>query len=155
MVQKNARKGKYHNRQYSYLVCFVTTLDVHFSETLGHLLQREDDVRCISQIVLFMPPFQRNKVLPCKHIPDLELQIERFLPQASHTSHFSPAIEFLWSELHSTDHCSSYCLFAFSPWNWFLLHLMLNLSSLFILCHQWFPANLSTEILISKSNSWS
>lgn len=122
---------------------------------IGHSLQRESDVRCISQIVLFMPSFQRKESPSLKAYSRSGVTNGRIPSQASQTFFFPPATQFLWSEFHSIGHCSIYYLFAFSPWHWFSPHLMLYLEFPFVLWHKWFLASLPIEIVISKSNSWS
>lgn len=62
---ENGRKGKYHDRQYLYLVGFVSILEAHFSEIPEHILQRENDDGCFLKLFCLWPLFKgTNSFLP-------------------------------------------------------------------------------------------
>lgn len=58
---ENARKGKYRDRQYLYLVGFVSTLEAHFSEIPEHTLQKENYDGCFLKLFCLWPLFKGTK----------------------------------------------------------------------------------------------
>lgn len=111
-----------------------------------------------SQIVLFMASFQRNKVLPPRHFPDLGLQMEWFLPQTSQTSLFLLLQLFFSLKGRSTPFGEHQTNVLAAIYLHFLLHagcpctFSVESESPFVLWSQWFLAILPIEIITSKPN---